>query len=79
MTELLLLVILACGQPVFVVMQPIGKDMKVYSEESMGKARWTAFLKIVEGSMEDPTVARLELPVEQQAKIVCVQSTSSSP
>ena len=75
MTELLLAIFLACGQPVFIVMQPIGKDMRVFSQESMGKVRWVEFLKIVEESKGDPTVAFLELPVENQAKLVCAQST----
>ena len=75
MTELLLAIFLACGQPVFVVMQPIGKDMRVFSQESMGKERWEKFLLIIEESKTDPTVARLDLPVENQTNLICAQST----
>ena len=75
MIEMFLVVFMACGQPVFVVMQPVGKDMRVYSQESMSKERWTEFLRIIEESKVDLSVAWLELPVEDQAPIVCVQST----
>lgn len=66
MIELYLVVFLACGKPVFVVMQPVGKDVKVFSQESMGKERWPEFLEIVKESQKDPTVAHLELKVEDQ-------------
>lgn len=75
MIELYLVVFLACGHPVFVIMQPIDKPMKVYSQESMGKERWPSFLKIVEASKDDPGVARLELLVEDQVPIACTQAT----
>lgn len=75
MIELLLAVFLACGQPVFVILQPVGKDMKVYSKESMGKARWDEFLLLIEESKGDPGVAWLELPVEKQTDIACMTKT----
>lgn len=76
MTELYLVIFMACGKPVFVVMQPVGKDMRVYSQESMGKERWPEFLKLVEESRNEPDVASLELPVENQVQgLTCVTKT----
>jgi len=75
MIDFLLVVFLACGKPVYVVMQPLGEPMKVYSQASMGKERWPEFLKIVEKSKLDPSIGRLELPVEDQTTIVCGTST----